>query len=426
MPSAQENNNGYIDPSSNAITAGGFPFKTILLSILLVILLIGVIVVAGMYYVKIKRQDAVNPNPVPTISPGTVAYTIPTVVVSVPAAATLSAERFQGKDAPAVASESAIGRLSFIRDGDIYNTDLATTSALVRNSTPAGEFLRWSPEGNLLAWIPKSTEGTPSALTVYDRVKRQFLASSVPNGELYDYAWSPDEKKIVIAHRQDGNQLSIVTAEASSSTPLVRSETPIRQVYWFSDGLILYRSGEGLMTIRQNSSPASVLFSDPGVSYFSVSPDQSKILYRVTTGTEYKWFIIQPSGSEKTELAPVPKNVTMDAVNLPATQLSKGFDGKAVWFPSSDKLLIGYKYLSGFSIVGVYDMKAQSFAAVAPFYLSNDDIMVDSLRLLGTRVNTSGGTPSWQIVLYTMEEGHLLSTAAVIPNASSPAFYGKQ
>lgn len=388
----------------------------IIVSILLIVGLSGLLVLSA---AKSSQKKAVpTPSPRPTATP----FPAPTIPLVTKAATSSSTINIPVK----------IGRLSFIRDGDIYNSDLATFSLLVKNATPAGDKLSWSPMGNFLAWRPKTPTATPSALVVYNRSKQTstyIKPSTSSYSELIDYAWSVDEVNVaVLSHDSFFNISLYQSTTLSSRLNLYNSNLPIKQIFWPEERKIIFLTNEGINSLEfKNASPAaSLLLNNSSIVNMMLSSNGKEILYSVGNDKKSDLYLVKTDGSNNHLIPPVPPKVDMGTTNLPPTILNNGFIPYAVFFPDGNRLLVGYHYLPNLPLVGIYNLKENSFVAIAPFILYKSDVMIDDLRLLGNRVsNNAEGISTWQISLFTLEDNSKLGLIRVIPNASSPAFYGR-
>lgn len=388
----------------------------IIVSIFLIVGLSGLLVLSA---AKSSQKKAVpTPSPRPTATP----FPAPTIPLVTKAATSSSTINIPVK----------IGRLSFIKDGDIYNSDLATFSLMVKNATSAGDKLSWSPMGNFLAWRPKTPTATPSALVVYNRSKQTstyIKPSTSSYSELIDYAWSADEVNVaVLSHDSFFNISLYQSATLSSRLNLYNSNLPIKQIFWPEGRKIIFLTNEGINSLEfKNASPAaSLLLNNSSIMNMMLSPNSKEVLYSVGNDKKSDLYLVNTDGSNNHLIPPVPPKVDMGTTNLPPTILNNGFIPYAVFFPDGNSLLVGYHYLPNLPLVGIYNLKEDSFVAIAPFILYKSDVMIDDLRLLGNRVsNNAEGIPTWQISLFTLEDNSKLGLIRVIPSASSPAFYGR-
>lgn len=360
--------------------------------------------------------------PTPTHRPTATPLPAPTVPLASPSPAASSSQVTPGK----------IGRIAFIKDGDIYHSDLGTYSLVVKNATPAADKLSWSPSGKYLAWRPKSATATPSAITVFNREENaSFTIKPLRNttGEVLDYAWSWDEKQLAILTRDDSYTVSLFSIATPSAplTPLVARSTVLRQVLWTDKTAVMFTGEGGLTSIDTASGSAKVLVSGQNIQFAKVSPDGKKLLYSVGDSKKSDLYVAASDGTDSRLISSAPLRVDMGTTNLSPTLLvNGGFIPFAVWFPKGDRLLIGYHYLPNLPLVGIYNISEKSLRIIGPFALGKDDIMLDDLRLLGQRLNTTAGdVPSWQLSLFTLEDNANLSVVRVIPGASSPVFFAK-
>ncbi len=419
-PAQVEDSQSTIPPSEPPLEIPPSPVKKFLPFIIGGVVFL--IFLSGILVLSIGKSSSKNIVPTPSPRPTATPFPAPTIpLVTKPA--TSSAE---------TKISTKIGRLSFIRDGNIYNSDLATFSLLVKNATPAGDRLSWSPFGNFLAWRPKSFTATPSAVVIYNRSKQTsaYIKPNVsPYSELIDYAWSKDEANIAILSHDSFFNISLYhTASPSSRLNLYNSNFPIKQIYWPEERKIIFSTNEGINSLEfKNATPAaSLLVKNSPIINMVLSPNGKELLYSVGDNKKSDLYLMNIDGSNNRLISPVPQRTDMGATNLPISIVNNGFIPYAVFMPSGDSLIVGYHYLTNLPLVGLYNLKENSFSAIAPFILYRGDLMVDELRLLGNRVsNDAEGKPAWQISLFTIEDDAKLGLIRVIPNASSPAFYGR-
>lgn len=362
-----------------------------------------------------SKKNIPTPTPRPTATPFPPPPTLP---VATKAVSTISA----------TITPEKIGRLAFIKNGDVYNSDLASFSLFVKNATPAADKLSWSPLGNFLSWRPVSL-ATPSALTVYDRDKKTTITIRPSNdisSELIDYVWSGDEKQIAVLYRDQSYHIDLVSIASSSAQvlPLLNRSISIKQIIWPNSKTIIFSGEDGINRIDITSPTPKLLIDNSRVMRMKLSFDKTKLLYSTGNDQKNDLYIVNIDGINNQLVSTVASKVDMGTTGLPSTILQNGFIPYALWFPKGDKLLVGYHYLTNLPLVGIYDLASDSFTAISAFSLYENDLMVDDLRLVGSRVNTFGATPSWQISFFTIEDNAKLSTIRVIPEASSPTFFG--
>lgn len=380
------------------------------------------LIFAGLLFFKVKGSGP-SSVPTPTLRPTATPFPpAPTIPESTP------------KPVPTISTPSAtiipedIGRLSFIKDGDIYHSDLGTFTLLVKNSTPAGDKLSWSPMGNLLSWRPKSEDGIPALLVLYNRLTKNFLSllpSKEKLSEIVDYVWFPDEKRIAALTKATSYDLSLFTLDSdsgSSVSSMLKDSVQINQI-GITDTAVIYTDSEGIKSIDMVSNQTKLLVSEKNIVKMKASPDGKKIYYSKTENGQNSIFIINADGSSRQKVE--AQKTDMGTTGLPARITENGLIPYLVWYPKGDKALIGFNYLKNLPLVGVYNLKDKSFLAIAPFTLYDTDFMVDDLRLVGARIDLNTENPAWNVSVFTMEDGANLNIIRVIPQASSPSFYGK-
>lgn len=363
------------------------------------------------------KKAAVSPTPRPTATPFPPPPTLPMATKAVSNIST-------------TISPVAIGRLAFIKNGDIYNSDLTSFSLLVKNATGAADKLSWSPNGNFLSWRAVSL-GTPSAITIYNRTDKSAFTikpSNETNTELIDYAWSLDEKNIAILYRDKSYHIDLISNLTSGSTQLLSLLTRtgnIRQIVWPERNTIIFSGEDGINSLDIKNPTPKLLVDNSGVLRMKLSGDKKKLLYSVGTEKKSDLFIMNVDGSGSQLIPAVPDKVDMGSTNIQPAVLNNGFIPYAIWFPKGDKLLAAYHDLPNLPLVGIYDLPNNSFTALSAVPIYENDFMTDDLRLAGERINTFSETPTWQVTFFTIEDNAKLSTIRVIPDASSPAFFGQ-
>lgn len=417
QPVLQENNISAV-PSSNPVQPPPSVFKKFL-PLILVIAVFIILVLLSMTLIAGKSgKTGVIPTPTrrPTATPNFQAPSIP-MVTAVPASTS------------ATVSPAKKGQLIFIKDGDIYESDFGSYSVLVKNSVPAGNKLSWSPKGNLLAWLPKSVNASPSAVTVYNPAKKSAWTiepeSGTP-GEVLDYCWSPLEDQLAVVYRSTDFKLSLYRTASDSTLAnkeLFRRGLPLKQVFWPKANTVIFSGADGINSLDISTGNIKPLVNAADVISMKLSPDKTRILYSRGNSVRNDLYVVNIDGSDNRQINAQPAQADMGTTGLQSSVLEKGFMPFAVWFPSGDKLIVGYQYLPGLPLAGVYDLVSGKFSALAPFILYNSDLMSDELHLIGTRVNTSQGIPSWQLTIFTLEDNSKLGTVRVIPGASSFAFF---
>lgn len=426
MEPAQEQ--GIIEESSANLpptdVSSGFSFQKFLPFI--VIGLVCVFLLGSLVVFSAGKQTAKKISPTPTIRPTATPFS-PSII---PEASPTSVSTFSGNLSITPKLEK-IGRLAFIREGDIYHSDLESFSLLVKNATPAADKLSWSPKGNFLSWREKNQTATPSSLAVYNRLKKEVSRFSLGREEeLIDYAWEPEEKKLAIVFVKPPHSRVVFYSFLDSSWQLLSESTAsgmsLRKIFWPKEESIIFlnEKGIGLMEGKSTGFSLKYLVENEKILALSLSPDKSKILYSVGDKKKSDLYLLDLKTDKSRQIPPLPAKVDMGTTNLSEKILNNGFIPFALFIPNQEKILVGYHFLEFIPLVGIYDLKENSFSAIAPFSLSPSDVMVDELRLLGERVTNFEGKPTWQISLFTLEDNAKLSLIRVIPHASSPAFFG--
>ena len=367
---------------------------------------------------RISSNNTLN-IPTPTLRPtATPIYIAPTIPEATPQISSPSSAPRQ------------TGNLVFIKDGDIYESDFTSFSLLHKNATPAGDKLSWDSSGNFLSWRPKQTQATPSAVTVFNRNTAKAVnikTSDAPSAELINYVWSEEGDKLALLTHDQSYKISIaggVSGKSANIVNLISRVEPITDLVWPDKNFIIYLGSEGIVRLDIKGVSTKNLVGGNNIFNMILSPDRKKILYAIGDKTKSNLYLINTDGSGNTIISPQPESIDMGTTNLSPDVLNKGFLPYAVWFPDSFKLLVGYHYLTGLPLVGIYDLQKSALSMVAPFILKKEDFMIDDYRLVGARVRTTlNETPNWQLSVFTLEDNSKLGTIRVIPGASSPAFY---
>lgn len=385
----------------------------------LILIPIVLIVIASFLFIYL-RIAGISQKKSP-VSPTTVISSIPSLPPSIPESTRIVAS-------PAVSrSAEKIGRLVFIKDGDIYQSDLASFSLLVKTASPAADKLSWSPKGNFLTWRSKTITGLPNELAIYDRKRNaiKIIQTATVSSELKEYSWSPDENKIALLIKNSDYSISIYpvsTAASEKTATLVNSSQPIKELVWLNENTLLYSTLSSIIS-QPLKADASELVTKDKIQYMNLSPDRKKLLYSTGDDQKSSLFIREIETEREEEIPLKPDNIDMGTTNLAPDILDKGFIPYAVWFLDSQKLLLGYHYFTNVPLVGIFNLQEKSFTAISATPLNKNDFFVDDLRLIGARVNNKLGQWEWQVSLLTLEDNAKLSTQRVIPGASSPAIY---
>lgn len=379
--------------------------------IFLLLLLTGVVLLKG----KLGQK---NEEPTPTIRPTATPFSSPTSPPTIAPTVNISPTVLPIKK----------GRLVFIKDGDIHESDLSSASStlLVKNATPAADKLSWSPMGRFLSWREKSPAATPSALVVYDLEKNiagTLKVSSDSAKEFMDYAWSPDEKAVAMISKGANYDITLFSLPSFSPSVLIERASVVRQILWPEAKTLIFSGDDGISSINTTSSSAKILVSNNKVVRMKLSPQKDKILYSVGDEKKSDLYLVGIDGNNNQLIAPKPEKVDMGQTGLSSEILNNGFIPYALFMPGSERLLVGYNNPNSLPLVGVYDLTNKSFKAIAPFALRSSDVMINDDNLLGERlVITSGKTTVWQLSVYTMEKGGRLDLVRAILGASSPAY----
>lgn len=387
----------------------------IIIGIILFFLLSGVLVLSTR---KSNTSDIVL---TPTIRPTATPITVPTLPEASP---TIMQATVKNKK-----------KLVFIKDGDIYESDLFSFSRLLKNENPAGDKLAFSPKGNFLSWRPKSKSGVQNTVAVYDVVKKstQDINPDVKprqNTELIDYAWSPDEKQLALVYKDIIYNIAlspVISSGSAQQTKLINKNTAIKQIFWPKENIMVFSGEDGISSLNvagTASVSSNLLVSNKNVQNIKLSPISNKILYSVGTDEKSDLYLVNLDGNFNQLLKVNTNKIDMGSSEIPATIVDNGFTSSAVFFPKGDRLMVGFHYMKGLPLTGIYDLKDESFKALIPFPLSNQDLLIHDFLLLGPRLSISAGQNSWQVSLFTMKSGSKLGLIRAIPGATSPAYFG--
>ncbi len=393
--------------------------------------IIFLLLLSGVLVLSTKKSNTSNIVPTPTIRPTATPIIVPTLPEASPTAGspTISATP------ESKVTEKNKNKLVFIKEGDIYESDLFSFTLLIKNKTMAGDKLLWSPKGNFLSWRPKSKSGVQGTLTVYDRTKQSTLdinpdAKSGQNTELVDYAWSQDEKQIALVYKDTAYNIALSQVSSSDSakhTKLITRNGDIKQILWPNENAIVFSGEDGISSLDISdtaSVPSKLLVSNKNVQNIKLSPVNKKILYSVGTAGKSDLYLINIDGNFNQLLKVDTNKIDMGTTEIPANVVNNGFTSSAVFFPKGDRLMVGFHYMEGLPLTGIYDLKDESFKALAPFPLTNEDLLIHDFLLLGSRLGISSGQNSWAVSLFTMEAGSKLGMIRVIPGATSPSYFG--
>ncbi len=404
-------------PVSDSPYSSASPLKKFL-PVIMIIFFLGLVSFL-LLFLRYRLSSNNTPNiPTPTLRPTATPINIaPTIPEASP-------EISSPSSAP-----KEVGNLVFIKDGDIYDSNFTNFSLLHKNTIPAGDKLSWDNSGNFLSWRPKQTQATPSALTILNRNTdnvETIKTSEVPTAELINYAWSGWEGKLALLIHDQSYKISIanVSSKSAGLVNLVSRVEPINDIIWSDQNTIIFLGSEGIVSLDVKSLSFKPLVGSNNIINMILSPDRKKILYAIGDKSKSNLYIINTDGTVNAIISSQPESLDMGTTGLTAEVLKKGFLPFAVWFPDSTKLLVGFHYLEGLPLVGIYDLKKNSLSMIAPFVLKKEDFMIDDYRLVGARVRTSlSDAPNWQLSIFTMEDNSKLGLIRVIPGASSPSFY---
>lgn len=357
--------------------------------------------------------------PTPTIRPSATPMTVPSIT-SLPA---------QSASISASVTPVKIGRLIFIKEGDIYQSDFQSYSLLVKNTIPAGDKLKWSPSGDLISWRPKSGEATPSSITIHNRksAENKVIKPGISStDEVMDYAWGNSDTELLVVLRNASYNL--LYYNLATATPvfknLLKRQTSINQIEALDNKKVFIRGIEGIQEVDLTSSQIRTIVSKPNIISMKLSPDKKKVAYSSGDIKKSELFFINTDGSLGVKIDPNAQ-IDLNNTGITRTSLNNGFSSNIVWFPSSDKLLIGFQYLPGLPLVGVYEMGTGVFKALTPMTLHTEDLMIDNEKLLGARVSGQSGSEEWRLSVFTMEDNSRLGVIRVFPGASSFSFFTK-
>jgi hypothetical protein len=368
-------------------------------------------------------------TPIPTeIMPTLVIPKVSTPTIIVPSAtgSQLSNNKIMVNSVPA---QSKIGRLIYIKNGDIYNNDLETEKILVKCVPQAKDKLSWSPRGNLLAF--RSGGEKAERLIIYDRSANSYyeMQDFVESwGHVVDYAWSPDEEKLMAVSGEGESRVNLINSRNGKLLKtLFTNDNAIRRILWPGGNTLIIMDTRAISQLTIDNAykviSSKFIAKISNLESMMLSPHKDKLLYSVGDSLHSDLYLYEINSGTYKMVSPAPSYTDMGTTGLPANITGRGFTTDAVWFPSEDKLLVGYHYVPAAPLSGIYDLKSGAFTAVALFPFTSDDIFTDDLRLLGARYTTLGGQSVSNVSLFTLEDGAKFSVQRVIPGVSSPAFY---
>jgi Tol biopolymer transport system component len=92
---------------------------------------------------------------------------------------------------------------------------LLTNLRLLKTGTPVYETIAWSPSGHWLVCRHETSQGEDYLflLATNGSGKQVKLTSSYTDGQLYDPAWSPDGKQLIVSRVSDGALMSLNIAQ---------------------------------------------------------------------------------------------------------------------------------------------------------------------------------------------------------------------
>lgn len=423
---AQMENGAMEIPGS--IPSGASPFKKlILIGILATIALI--LLLFSLLSVSSKSAQKTQGSPTPTQRPTATPVYLPSAT---PEAVVAVSSPLVTTSAGVTPVKAQIGRLAFIKEGDIYQSDGQSFGLLFKNSIPAGDKLSWSPDGKMLAWRPKSETATPSVLTVLNREKKQTFAiipAKSVTEEVIDYDWSWDSSNIYILYKDGQFNISSFSSSTGSASEAIPAIKPIysknlvsKQIITVDADDLMVTNSEGINLINIKTQESKLLVPGADIISMKLSPKKDKVLYSRGNDQKTDLHIINIDGSGD-QIVGLPEKIDMGSTGLTNQVISKGFVANALWFPDGSKLMVGFKYLNYIPLVGIYRFTDRSFTAIAPFPLYFSDQMIDDFRLFGIRVNTTGSVPVWQMNFFTLEDNSKLGIIRVVPQVSSFSFY---
>lgn len=128
-------------------------------------------------------------------------------------------------------------------------------------------WLRWSPDGSLLAYVEQNnTLEPPQSLYVSDLGGGRTLLKEFKNGEIRLVSWSPDGTKIAFAANPDGEWGVYVMASAGSEPVKLTNGIDAEEIVWSPDSAyLLYKEfPAAFLHIVRVSDGAEVMFLDQG------------------------------------------------------------------------------------------------------------------------------------------------------------------
>ncbi len=146
---------------------------------------------------------------------------------------------------------------------------------------------RWSPDGRRLAFVGARTKGHPQIFVINVGGGEAVPLSTLPEGSIGTFAWSPDGSKIAVSFREQDPDWTLAAIKQRSEHGL--SDPPrVLDHYWYrldGDG---YFNGQRyrLLVVDTGTGEHRTIYSKDTLGFFTFdfSPDSSQLV--VSTNTE--------------------------------------------------------------------------------------------------------------------------------------------
>lgn len=382
----QDNN-----PSNSLQSLIGNKKVIIIVLVILFMLLLAIFMVRS----KSSNEEPVSIQPRPLTNEGG--------TISVPA------------DSPAVQPQinKKSGILAYIKEGDIYQGDLANTTLLLKNNPPASRKLSFSPAGNFLTWITKTDENHLSPLVSVHNLKNKSTVYLEPvvggKGDIIDYAWSPDEKNVATLKKDYRFAIAVwPNKPGSASVTQIQRKEEIQQLVYLDNNTLIFSGSDGISSIDIPTGNIKQLLNSDKIQYISLSPDRKKLYYSIGDEKQVRSYILHFEEEDNTESIIVPPQLQNEISLFPL----------ALWYPDSRKLLLSFRTRE--NSIGVYDFSQKTLQVLSPFDLGFGDSLIDDRTLLSENKIIKEGNSMGQIAVYTLDSGKVNPVTA-IEGASSPA-----
>ncbi len=204
-----------------------------------------------------------------------------------------------------------IGRIVFVSDaddsaGEIYVRDFFGNSPIrLTNNTVADTFPRWSPDGEVIAFM----RGSNDVWTMGPDGSDQTNLTSSPSAIDRPLSWSPDSLLILFASDRGGAwDLWTMRPDGSDLTQLTNTPEVEFAADWSPDGSTIVYSrnsvdpGLWLMDANGGNRRRLIPATSAPIDYPTWSPDGSKVAYFQETASGSDIWVVDADGSHPTNL----------------------------------------------------------------------------------------------------------------------------